>query len=298
MVAVSVSPFRHVVHGTSGARDPASVAVVVAESSSDNDAECSLDVAHRTAICSPVGVDGDLGRRTLDAACRVGRRCGGGAGKQSADRADLVPDAAAGPAPSSQDAAGCSIAFSAVPSGSATPQMSVDTPGGLVGNPEYCDPAQSQTVSLVGYQDSQLGARFADYRIWLYVCADGSRWPVEQYVADNAPGYVLYSSHATAAVHAVLTGIAQTAQLPAITAPLRLSDLGIVRTVTAGAGGYQITVDRVVRGTSGLINNNPQTYPYDVPAAAVLPGQSLKVGDLVELATNGTTVTHLQVDPS
>ena len=208
----------------------------------------------------------------------------------------LMPHSA--PAPAGPDAANCPIALRAVSTVSTPPQMSVDTPGGLVGNPEYCDPAHSQTVSLVGYQDSKIGARSADYRHWLYVCADGSQWPVEQYVADNVPGYVLYSSHATAAVHAVLTGIAQTAQLPGGTAPLRLSDFGIVRTVTAATGGYQITLDRVVRGTSGLINNNPQTYGYAVPAAAVVPGQSLKVGDLVELATNGTAVTHLQVDPS
>jgi hypothetical protein len=164
-------------------------------------------------------------------------------------------------APASPDAAGCTIAFSAVPTGASTPQMSVDTPGGLVSNPEYCDPAHPQTVSLLGYQDSKMGTRPADYRNWLYACADGTRWPIEQYVADNAPGYVLYSSHATAAVHTVITNIAKTAQLPAITAPLRLSDFGIVRTLTATAGGDQITLDRVVRGTTRIINNNRRPTP-------------------------------------
>jgi hypothetical protein len=205
----------------------------------------------------------------------------------------LMPHSA--PAPSAIDAPGCTIAFSAVPTGAATPEMSVDTPGGLLSNPEYCDPAHPQTVSLLGYQDSTFGTRPASYRDWLYACANGTRWPVEQYVADNAPGYILYSSHATPAVHAVLTQIAKTAQLPAISAPLRLSDFGYVRSVTAIAGGHRITVDRVVRGVNGLINDSPQTFSYDVPSAAVPHGETLQVGDLVLVNTNGTAVTRAQI---
>lgn len=121
-----------------------------------------------------------------------------------------------GPAPASSDAANCTIAFSAAPTGPSAPALTVDTPGGLAGNPEYCDPAHPQTISLLGKQESTLGARPASYRNWLYACADGTRWPVEQYVVATAPAYVLYSSHATPAVHALMTNIAKTAQLPAI----------------------------------------------------------------------------------
>lgn len=196
--------------------------------------------------------------------------------------------------PTSPDALGCTIAFKAVPTTAAGSGLSVDTPGGLLGNPDYCPAPDSQTVSLLRYEDTTFGARPADYRDWLYTCHDGTSWPVEQYVADNAPGYVLYSSHATSSVHAVLTDIAKTAQLPTISAPLRLSDLGIIRTLIATAGGYRLTLDRVVRGPNGLINNNPQTYAYDVPTAAIPNRETLQVGDLVQIITNGTAVTRAE----
>jgi hypothetical protein len=205
----------------------------------------------------------------------------------------LMPHSAA--TPSAIDSPGCTIAFMAVPAGVASTAMSVDTPDGMLSNPEYCDPRQTQTVRLLDYQDRKLGTRPASYRDWLYSCADGSRWPVEQYVADNAPAVVLYSSHSTPAVHAVLTQIAKTAQLPAISAPLRLSDLGYVRSVTAIAGGHRITLDRVVRSPGGLINDSPQTYVYDVPAAAVPNGETLQAGDLVQVNTNGTGVTRAAI---
>ena len=193
--------------------------------------------------------------------------------------------------PTSQDAATCAISFSTVPTGSATPQLSVDTPGGLVSNPEYCDPGASQTSVLLDDSDSALGTRPADYRRWLFVCKDGTQWPIEQYVADNVPGYVLFSAHATAQVHEIVAEIARTAQLPAISAPLRLSDFGIVRSVTKSGSGYRILIDRVVQGIPSLINNNPQTYAYDVPATAILGGKPPTVGSLVELTTNGVDVT-------
>ena len=129
----------------------------------------------------------------------------------------LMPHSA--PTPASPDSAGCTIAFKALPTGAASPEISVSTPGGLVGNPEYCNPAQSQTVSLVTQQLRPFGIRLSDYRDWLYSCADGTRWPIEQYVASAAPAFVLYSSHATPAVHSVITQIARTASLPPTTTP-------------------------------------------------------------------------------
>ena len=146
-----------------------------------------------------------------------------------------------------------------------------------------------ETDSLLAYADTQFGNRPADYRRWLFVCKDGTRSQVEQYVADNAPGYVLYSEHASDDVHTVMAQIAESAQLPEISAPRRLSDHGIVRSVSPIAGGYRIAIDRVVQGTDGVINNNPQTYEYDVPPAAVSGGPP-QIGKLVDLATNGTVV--------
>lgn len=190
----------------------------------------------------------------------------------------------------------CAATFSKV-----LPQskVSVDTEGGIESNPQYCGPGFQGTGSLLSYADSKLGNRPADYRRWLFNCNDGKRWQIEHYVADNAPGYILFSEHADLATHAALTSIAQSAVLPAMSGPLRLSDLGIVRTMTPLAGGgYHITVDRVVRGMKGLINNNPATYPYDVGPTAYPGGAPPRVGALINVFTNGTTVTSYELPPA
>jgi hypothetical protein len=204
----------------------------------------------------------------------------------------LVP----GPEHTTESSSTCAIAFSAVDTGNSTEALSVDTEGGLQSNPEYCGPDGIAKEQL-DYLDSQFGTRPADYRHWDYTCKDGTSWSIEQYVADNAPGYVLFSDHATAQVHGTMADIAKTAKLPAISAPLRLSDFGIVRSVEATTGGYHILLDRVVQGYGKLINNNPQTYPYDIPAAALGPGQILQVGDRIALQTNGEVVTSLNAGP-
>ena len=200
----------------------------------------------------------------------------------------LMPQS--GPSPSSRDDATCTISVSTGQMPSTALGLSVDTPGGFLSNPEFCGPGREATSVLLDYSDTYLGTRPADYRRWLFVCKDGTQWPIEQYVADNAPAYLLYSAHATAGVHEIMAQIAKTAQLPAISAPLRLSEFGIVRGVTKTGSGYHLLIDRVVQGIPGLINNNPQTYAYDVPASVVL-GKAPTVGSLVALATNGNDVT-------
>jgi hypothetical protein len=119
------------------------------------------------------------------------------------------------PTPTAEDASGCTIAFTALPRSAA---VSVDTPGGYVSNPEYCDPRQPQTITQKFRADTTFGNRSAVNHRWLYSCADGTSFPVEQYVVPDAPGYVLYSSQATSAVNAVMTDIAQSIQLPAASA--------------------------------------------------------------------------------
>jgi hypothetical protein len=205
----------------------------------------------------------------------------------------LMPE----PARTTGGSSTCAIAFSAVDTGNSTEALSVDTEGGLQSNPEYCGPDGIAKEHL-DYSDSQFGTRAADYRHWDYTCKDGTSWSIEQYVADNAPGFVLFSQHATPEVHAIMADIAKTAKLPEISAPLRLSDFGIVRSVEATAGGYHILLDRVVQGVGELINNNPHTYPYDVPAAAILGGSYVpKIGDKVVLTTNGNVVRSFFHDP-
>jgi hypothetical protein len=203
---------------------------------------------------------------------------------------------ASDPAPTAANSSSCPIVWSAAATGGTLSGFSVDNPGGLIGNPEFCSPGDMTTDQLLDYQDRQLGDRPADFRQWLFVCTDGTRWPVEQYIADNYPGYILYSDHADASVHAVMADIAETAKLPAATSSLRLSDFGILRSVTAQSGGYHVTLDRVIRGIPDLINNNPATYAYDIPTSVLLAGQIPKVGDRVELNTNGTTGGYFVID--
>ena len=202
----------------------------------------------------------------------------------------LMPHSA--PAPADADAPGCTIAFEVIPIGAAQPKMSGDTPGGLATNPEFCPAPQSQTVTLQGYLDRKFGARNSTYRNWHYACQDGSSWQVEQYAAMDVPSYVLYSSHATPAVHTVLTSIAKTAQLPPISGPLPLWDLGILRNAVATTGGYHVWIERVLRTPTGTVSAN-QFYETGVPTAAIPRGFTFRIGDLIELNTNGVGVTSI-----
>jgi hypothetical protein len=189
----------------------------------------------------------------------------------------------------------CAASFSEAPAGI---ELSVDTVGGIVSNPEQCMAGHYATDELVSYADSMLGNRPADYRRWLFVCTDGKRWPIEQYVADNAQGFILVGQ-ADPATRAALTSIAQSAVLPAMSGPLRLSDLGIVRTVTRlPSGAFSISLDRVVQGTNGLINNSTTTYQYDVPPPSGPGAQPPRVGALINVFTNGTTSTGYSILPN
>lgn len=190
----------------------------------------------------------------------------------------------------------CAAEFMTMPS---DVQMSVDTQGGIVSNPEYCRGYPYSAGQLLEYRDTMLGNRPADYRRWLFVCKDGTRWPIEQYVADNVQSFVLFSDQADSTIHAALTFIAQSAVLPAISGPLRRSDFGFARSVTPlTGGGYRVTIDRVVQGTDGVINNNPATYPYDIPAAAVHEAREApQVGGLINIFTDGYSVTGYQLLP-
>jgi len=83
-----------------------------------------------------------------------------------------------------------------------------------------------------------------------------------------------------------------------MTGPLRLEDLGILRAVMPlPDGSYHVTLDRVVRSTTDLINNNPATYSYDIPTAALTPGHPPTIGALIDIFTNGKQVTGYQLPP-
>jgi hypothetical protein len=192
-----------------------------------------------------------------------------------------------------KDSSRCLMTFSAV---GGQDGLSVDTTGGEIGNPNWCGQSKSD-VTLQDHGDRSLGGRVADYRRWLWACQDGTRWPIEQYVVDNDPGYILFSDRSDVTVHNAMTDIAASSRLPAAQSQLRLSDFGILRSVRPDAGGYNVTLDRVIEGDPGLINDNPATYSYNVPTSVIsASGHTPEVGRLVTICTDGTTVTSYYDD--
>jgi hypothetical protein len=186
------------------------------------------------------------------------------------------------------DSSRCLMVFSSV---GGEDGLSVDTTGGQISNPEWCGQTKSD-VTLQDYGDRLFGGRAADYRRWLWACPDGSSWAIEQYVVDNNPGFILFSDRSDATVHNAMTDIAASSKLPAARSQLRLSDFGILRSITPDAHGYHVTLDRVIQGYPGLINNNPATYAYDVPNSVITASRATpEVGRLVTICTDGTIVT-------
>jgi hypothetical protein len=141
--------------------------------------------------------------------------------------------------------------------------------------------------------DHKLGDRVVAHRTWFYVCQDGSRRQIEQYVADYAPAFVLYSSQATATVSAEMAAIAKTAAVPAAASRWPLSIFAVVGEVNPAQGGVHVKVQWAIRGPAGpiLVNRYDE---YGVPTSALPSGQSFHVGDRVELHTNGSAVTSVQ----
>jgi hypothetical protein len=196
--------------------------------------------------------------------------------------------------PADGDTSQCPIEFRQIADQPGPEDVSVDTTGGTVSNSEWCGQTTDYTEQLLDYGDRTFGGRQADYRRWRYVCPDGTR-NLEQYVVDNRPGYVLFSAHADASVHAVIEQMATNSQLPTQTSSLRYSDFGIIRSVQHHADGYHVTLDRVVQGVGTLINENPTTYSYVVPDKIVDTSSgarpiTLAVGRILQLTTDGNQV--------
>ena len=145
--------------------------------------------------------------------------------------------------------------------------------------------------------DKTFGGVAAEWRRWHYSCPSGKSYDIEQYEVLTAPAYVLSTRSGTGADHGALTSIAQHSRLPRPSAPLRLYDVGYVRTLTKTAGGYRVELDRVVYDRGAVVNQNPTTYSYVVPKGATTGDGNIvpKRGQLVEIRTNGSTVYSISV---
>lgn len=197
------------------------------------------------------------------------------------------------PVSTAQDA--CPLLFGTIdPNGNS---VNANIEGGYESNPEYCRPVVSRP-GMTGYhqqsEDRTFGGRAADWRRWELDCQSGNSYDIEQYVVPTVPGYILFSETADATVHAAMTEIAGNSELPPQTLPVRLYDVGYLRSIHRTSGGVQITVDRIAYQDGKVIDNNPQTYSYLVPTA-VFDGSRLplKVGALVYLSSNGRQVNQI-----
>jgi hypothetical protein len=187
----------------------------------------------------------------------------------------------------------CLVMFREIPAAWTGQAVNPDIEGGWSSNPEYCGPGTSGQRNLLAYDDRTFGTRQADYRRWHYACNSGATYDIEQYVVATGPGYILFSEHADAQIHDVMTSIAKTAQLPAQAAPLRYGDTGIVRSVIHAADGYHVTIDRVVMSATPPINNNPATYPYVISNSVAAQFKlTPAIGKRIFVATDGHRVVQ------
>jgi hypothetical protein len=175
-------------------------------------------------------------------------------------------------------------------------EVDVDAQSGWMSNsPQYCAGLGAENDTEQS-GDRSFGGRIADWRRWQITCALGTSHDVEQYVVASAPGFILFSDQVTTQVDAAMTQLVANATLPAQTLPLRFEDYGYIRSAVTMSDGIHITLDRIVRGVS-YGNNNPQTYDYVIPTD-MYDAATARVGSLVYLHSNGTTIRDFYLDPS
>lgn len=185
----------------------------------------------------------------------------------------------------------CPLMFGTIAAGAARNPVDVDTEGGYSSNPDYCG-ASNYLGITVQSSDVDFGGRLSDHRRWVHNCKDGDVYRIEQYVVASGPGFVLISEKANDAMSATMAGIVAHATLPAQTSAVRYYDHGYVRSVTQVSGGARISIDRVVLATGGVVNNNPATYDYLIPAAVLSSKNGPpRVGSLVSVFTDGSRIT-------
>ena len=190
----------------------------------------------------------------------------------------------------------------------------------VIGDGNMCGSAGAlpRTVKTVQASDATVGGFAAEFRAFTGGCFKGT-W--EQWTVPTAPGVILTRSYAAPATEQAARYVVAHAQLPGPRSALRLTDRGIIRSVTNAADGVHITLDRVTRLEQGGNQNvNPATYSYVLPAnlkinSPMATQGSLTASQLLQLAaghtvngvtpplstlgaylhTNGTTVTSMDL---
>lgn len=192
-------------------------------------------------------------------------------------------------------AADCTITFTAIP-GVPGNGFSSESGGSYDPGQQFCSAGATPTYNKVfGFRD--LGGRTADFRHWTFNCPDGTTVAISQYTVATGPAYILYSRHATAAVDAVLAGIATKSVLPAQRTTLRYEILGSIESRLHRSDGYAVVLRPWTRQADGQFVAVPggvrQTYviPNSLVPADVLPALT----GLIQLTTDGTHVTALSI---
>ncbi len=181
--------------------------------------------------------------------------------------------------PAGAKAGACEVDIRRHPSPRFDARLDSDTDGGFESNPQFCGPGATARTTAA---DTTWGGRAADFRTAAYDCGVTTAW----YVVPTWPAYVMHTEHATPVVRDAMATVARDSVLPARSRPVRLTEFGVVTSVTPVKGGHRVVVDRAVRAHDGTIrNSNPATYAYTVPTLPRCDGSdaALRPGDRVKL---------------
>lgn len=217
----------------------------------------------------------------------------------------------------------CPIWLSALRPGETSPTYGFDVDGVNLNRGDLpasmCDRGQTRSTWLTG--ERTLGGRSAEWRALTFTCpATGKIVRFDQYTVITTPGFLLQltagikepymtqlggvevaNTKAMAALRSIVDGIANDSALPAQDAPLRLFDRGIIHSIHRSNGTVMIQLERVVPEFQGrhvtYRDENPGAFTTYVMSPNVFaPGQSMSVGDRINVLTNGTTVTYVEKD--
>lgn len=134
-------------------------------------------------------------------------------------------------------------------------------------------PCQYSGAVLTDASKSTFGGRAADFRRFRFSCLTPvPRLTVRpaEYIVATDPGFIIYSPNPDADLVALMRTVAHSATLPAQDLPLRLSDIGIVRTATRNPDqSWTVTIERVIwDGAGGYAIPDTSTYTYRIPKVA------------------------------
>ncbi len=161
-------------------------------------------------------------------------------------------------------------------------RLDADIDGGFESKPQHCE--AGDTATLTKAATVTWGGREAELRAMSYPCGVKTA----TYVVPTWPSYVMYSDAATDDVRAAMATVARQSQLPAQSRPVRLTDFGVVESISPVSGGYRVVIDRaILTPGSRLRNDSRTTYTYTVTNLGTCrhSDAQLSSGELVKLAS-------------